>query len=108
MALLQSDGIDCYLRNEYTTQVMGRVDVGGVRVELLEGDVARALQIMGDHGYEIPKEDEQPDQIKAISGWASHVPFLRNLSLEKQILVLFLVIALFLALLIFMYPLLTL
>ena len=37
IALLRSEGIECYLRNELTTQIMaGYADVGGARVEILE------------------------------------------------------------------------
>lgn len=107
IALLKSEGIDCYLRNELTTQMYaGYIDMGGARVELLEGDVPRAMEIMLDNGYEIPHEDEQPEQIKAVSGWASHIPFLKRLPLEKQILFLFIIIAVIIAGLIFLYPLL--
>ena len=43
MALLRSEGIECYLRNELSSQIMaGYVDVGGARVEILESDVPRA------------------------------------------------------------------
>ena len=37
MALLRSEGIECYLRNELSSQIMaGYVDVGGARVEILD------------------------------------------------------------------------
>ncbi len=102
MALLKSEGIECYLRNEYSTQVMaGYVDVGGARVEILESNVPHALEVMEAGGYDIPTEDEEPEQIRAVASWARHIPFLRNYSLEKQIVILFVIIAVFLALLIF-------
>ncbi|MDH6358150.1 DUF2007 domain-containing protein [Parabacteroides sp. PF5-9] len=98
VALLKSEGIDCYIRNEFSSQVMaGYVDVGGARVETLESNIPRALEIMQDNGYEIPREDEQPDQVKAVANWARHIPFLRNYALEKQILLLFLLIAIIIA-----------
>jgi hypothetical protein len=102
VALLKSEGIDCYIRNELSTQVMGGyVDMGGVRVELLESEAPHALELMIANGYEIPDEDEEPEQIKTVAGWARHIPFLRNLSLEKQILFLFILIAVCTGLLIF-------
>lgn len=102
MALLKSEGIECYLRNEFSSQVMGGyVDIGGARVETLESNVARAMEIMQEGGYELPEEDEEPEQMKAISGWARHIPFLKRCPLEKQIIVLFLIIAVFLALIIY-------
>jgi hypothetical protein len=102
VALLKSEGIDCYVRNELSTQVMGGyVDMGGVRVELLESEAQHALEVMAANGYEIPGEDEEPEQIKAVAGWARHIPFLRSLSLERQILFLFILIAVCIGLLIF-------
>ncbi|MDR0749089.1 MAG: DUF2007 domain-containing protein [Tannerellaceae bacterium] len=101
-ALLKSEGIDCYIRNELTSQVMGGyVDMGGVRVELLEGEALHALEIMAVNGYEIPDENEEPGQIRTVAGWARHIPFLRSLPLEKQILFLFILIAVCAGLLIF-------
>lgn len=101
MALLKSEGVECYLRNEYSSQVMaGYVDVGGARVEILESDVPHALEVMEAGGYDIPAEDEEPDQIKTVAGWARHIPFLRNFPLEKQIMLFLVIIAVFLALII--------
>ena len=58
MALLRSEGIECYLRNELSSQIMaGYVDVGGARVEILESDVPRAMKIMEDGGYDLPREN---------------------------------------------------
>lgn len=102
IALLKSEGIECYLRNEYTSQLYASyVDVGGARVEILESDVPEALEIMKVGGYDIPEEDEEAEQIQVVAGWARHIPFLRNYTLEKQIVVLFVIIAVLLVLLIF-------
>ena len=47
MALLKSEEIECYLRNEYSSQMFaGYMDIGGARVEILESDVPRALEVM--------------------------------------------------------------
>lgn len=102
MALLKSEGIECYLRNEYSSQLFASyVDVGGARVEILESDVPEALEIMKAGGYDIPEEDEEAEQIQVVAGWARHIPFLRNYTLEKQIVILFVIIAVLLVLLIF-------
>lgn len=102
IALLKSEGIECYLRNEYTSQLYASyVDVGGARVEILESDVPDALEIMKAGGYDIPEEDEEAEQIQVVAGWARHIPFLRNYTLEKQIVILFVIIAVLLVLLIF-------
>lgn len=102
IALLKSEGIECYLRNEISSQLMaGYLDVGGARVEILESDVPLALEVMEAGGYDIPSEDEQAEQIQIVAGWARHIPFLRNLALEKQIVIFLVIISVFLALLIF-------
>ena len=100
-SLLKSEGIKCYLRNEYTSQVMYPANMGGIRIELLESEVPRAMEILEANGYEFPKEDEEAEQIQVVSGWTRHVPFLRHLPLEKQIIVLFILVAVFLALVIY-------
>lgn len=108
ISLLRSEGIDCYIRNEFSNRIMaGYADIGGARVELLESEVPHALEVMKDYGYEIPGEEEQPDQIKAISGVARYIPFLRNQPLEKQILILLAFTAILLSALIFTYKLLS-
>ena len=60
-----------------------------------------AMEVMEANGYEFPKEDEEPEQIQVVSGWARHIPFLRHLPLERQIIVLFILVAVFLALVIY-------
>ena len=49
--LLKSEGIDCYVRDLFMNQVYGGVDIGGVKVELLEENFQRAQEIMRDYGY---------------------------------------------------------
>ena len=76
MALLRSEGIECYLRNELSSQIMaGYVDVGGARVEILESDVPRAMKIMEEGGYDLPREDEQAEPGEQVAGFARHIPF---------------------------------
>jgi hypothetical protein len=102
VALLRSEGIDCYLRNETSNQVFaGYVDIGGVRVEILETEVEHAMEVMRSGGYEIPEEDELPETVQAIGGWSKNIPWLNSLSFEKQLIVLFVIIAVFLGLLIY-------
>ena len=92
----------CYLRNELSSQIMaGYVDVGGARVEILESDVPRAMKIMEEGGYDLPREDEQAEPVEQVAGFARHIPFLRKYPLEKQIMILFVIIAVFLALVIY-------
>lgn len=94
MSLLRAEGIECYLRNEISSQVMaGYVDVGGARVEILESDVPHAMEVMKEGGYPIPDEDEQAQPVERIAGWARHIPYLRSYTLEKQIMILLVIVA---------------
>ena len=77
----------------------GPVEVG--RVEILECDVPRAMKIMEEGGYDLPREDEQAEPVEQVAGFARHIPFLRKYPLEKQIMILFVIIAVFLALVIY-------
>jgi hypothetical protein len=55
--LLQSEGVDCYVRDGIISSVMfGNADLGGAKVELLQKDARRASEIMHDHGYDVPSE----------------------------------------------------
>lgn len=99
--LLESEGIECYLKDELTSQILGSyVDVGGVKIEILEKNLPRALEVMKEGGYLIETEEE-PEPIKAISSFSDHIPFLKKYPLEKQIMIIFIVTAVLLALLIY-------
>jgi hypothetical protein len=55
--LLQSEGVDCYVRDGIISSVMfGNADLGGAKVELLQKDIRQASEIMRDHGYDVPQE----------------------------------------------------
>jgi len=49
--LLKSEGVDCYVRDGFMNQIYNGLDLGGVKVELLEKDLERATEIMKDFGY---------------------------------------------------------
>ena len=56
-SLLKSEGIECFVRDDFCSHIMSRrVDIGGAKVDLLKKDALRALEIMKDHGYEISEE----------------------------------------------------
>ncbi|MDR2148392.1 MAG: DUF2007 domain-containing protein [Tannerella sp.] len=56
--LLQSEGVESYVREAFASQVFGGAGIGA-KVELLEKDVARAQQIMCDNGYEVSGDLEE-------------------------------------------------
>jgi hypothetical protein len=100
-SLLRGEGISCYVRNGISSNVFGGgVDIGA-KVELLEGDAPRALEIMKAYDYPLPDEILLSDYKGDDSTLASRVPFLRKFPLETQIVVVLILILGLLALLIY-------
>lgn len=84
MALLRSEGIECYLRNELSSQIMaGYVDVGGARVEILESDVPRAMKIMEEGGYDLPREARASGTGRTSRRIRTSYPFSTKISLRE-------------------------
>ena len=51
-AMLRAREIECVLQNEYSTILFGGyADVGGVRIEVMEKDVKKAISVIDDFGY---------------------------------------------------------
>ncbi|MCC8152772.1 MAG: DUF2007 domain-containing protein [Tannerellaceae bacterium] len=96
MALLESEGIECYLRNEQTAQLLSHLDVGGARVEILEGDVPEAMRIMQEGGYEVPGEYATLQDGYEGQSWMNRVPFIKNLSFPARIILFIVLIILLL------------
>ncbi len=61
--LLKSEGVDCYVRDCFINQIYSGIDLGGVRVELLEKDLMRAKEVMQAFGY-LGKEGKIEDAEK--------------------------------------------
>jgi hypothetical protein len=97
-ALLRAEGIACTTRNEVSSRVLrGVVDIG-VRVEVLEHDVPRALELMKDSGFSLPEAEAEPEEADvntADTGFARSLPLLR-----KHILILMALITGILAILV--------
>jgi len=60
-SLLRSEGVDCYVRDGYMNQIYDGLDLGGVKVELLQKDMKRAMEIMSDHGYTSSNDNSEID-----------------------------------------------
>ncbi len=101
-SLLESEGIECYLKDEIINQMYGGfVDFGGIKVQVMEDQVPHAMDVMQANGYELPTEDEAIAPLAPMSGFVGKIPFLRKFALEKQLLIILIVTALLLALLVY-------
>lgn len=101
-SLLESEGIECYLKDEIINQMYGGfVDFGGIKVQVMEDQVPHAMDVMKANGYELPTEDEAIAPLAPMFGFVGKIPFLRKFALEKQLLIILIVTALLLALLVY-------
>lgn len=100
-ALLESEGIPCFLKDEFSSQILGTyVDIGGVKLEIREKDLPKAIELMEIGGYPI-ENGEENGPLQAISNFSERIPFLKRFALEKQIIIIFVIIAVLLALFIY-------
>ncbi|MDR3267784.1 MAG: DUF2007 domain-containing protein [Tannerella sp.] len=100
VGLLKSEGIDSYVRNEVSSRVLPNIIVA--RVELLESDVPRALEIMNDCGFAQFAEEDNAETAGEPSGLARYIPVLRHFSFEKQLVILLVLTGGFLAILVYL------
>lgn len=102
VSLLQSEGIDCYVRDAILSQgFMGYADIGGAKVELLLKDVVRAKQIMQEHGYEV--SDELEEAIESENAGMLNAEYEKNKAkLAKRMTVIVICLLIVLALIVFL------
>ena len=59
-SLLESEGIECFVKDELVAQVYNVASiVGGVKLQVKESDVERAIQILMDGGF-LTEEELKP------------------------------------------------
>jgi len=107
-SVLRAEGVDCYVRNGISSNVFGdgAVDIGA-KVELLDTDLPRALEIMQAYDYALPDEILLADYEGDRTPLSGHVPFLRRFSLETQIVIVIALVLGLLALLVYLGSILT-
>ena len=101
-SVLRSEGIECYVRNEASARTFGGLVDIGARVEVLESDVSRALEIIEIGGFFSQETD--PDE--SITGDQEETgakrSFLSKFSLEKQMTVILVLLAGLIALILYL------
>ena len=57
-SLLESEGIECFVRDEFTINVHPFYSnaIGGIKLQVRESDAQRALKILIEGGFIIPKD----------------------------------------------------
>ena len=92
---LESEGIECFVRDELTTQVisMYSVALGGIKLQVKESDVERAVAILKEGGY-LKNEEVKPSRLlSSINKASSKIPILKNLRIEIKLIIFLVLIA---------------
>ena len=67
-SLLESEGIECFVKDELVAQVYNVASiVGGVKLQVREKDVEKAVQILMDGGF-LTKEELEPTGMYKVIG----------------------------------------
>jgi hypothetical protein len=78
---LESEGIECFVKDELTVQVQPFYSnaIGGVKLQVKECDLKQAVEILEEAGY-ITKEDLQPPKnMVTLNKILSKIPIIKNL-----------------------------
>lgn len=86
---LESEGIECFVKDELITQIIPLYSnaVGGVKLQVKESDVEKAMEILKDAGY-LREQDAQPSSFYTkLDKATSKIPFLKKLKFEIRLLI---------------------
>ncbi len=94
-AKLQSEGIECSIKDELITQVNPFYSnaVGGVKLQVKESDFQRAVEILKQSDYLPENEPDQKHVISIIDRQTCQIPFLNKLRFETRVIILVIVVA---------------
>ncbi|MGZ3929371.1 MAG: putative signal transducing protein [Mucilaginibacter sp.] len=84
---LESEGIQCFLKDELTVQAYNLYSnaVGGVKLQVLQADVEKASAILKELGY-IKDEPVVADLLTRINSKTSKLPFLKRVNVVYGII----------------------
>lgn len=90
---LESEGIACFVKDELTVQAYNLYSnaVGGVKLQVQQHDVAKAVEILTELGY-IRDEPIKPDLLTIIESKTNNLPFLKKVSVVNRIIILVLLV----------------
>jgi len=85
---LESEGIPCFIKDELTVQSYNFYSnaVGGVKLQVLEKDAEKAVQILTELGY-LPDEPVRQDLLSVIDRKTANIFLINKLAVTKRIIV---------------------
>lgn len=89
---LESEGIECYLKDELTAQVNPFYSnaVGGVKLQVRQEDMDSAITILKELGYPVDDDESYETSVKKIVRFTQKIPVINKLPIEKRYTVLLL------------------
>lgn len=86
---LESEGIECYVKDELTVQIYNFYSnaIGGIRLEVRQSDYETARQILVETGF-LREEIEEPSKFWAfVDERTKNLPLIKNARLELRLLI---------------------
>jgi hypothetical protein len=86
---LESEGIDCFVKDEMIAQINPFYSnaVGGVKLQVKESDVELALEIIKEGGYPMDERPKASPFYTKVDNFSAKIPFLNKLDYEIRFLV---------------------
>jgi hypothetical protein len=86
---LQSEGIECFVKDELTIQVNPFYSnaIGGAKLQVRESDIEKAVEILKEGGYIKDNDLQTPKLISDLDKFTSKLPFLNKLRLELRLMI---------------------
>jgi hypothetical protein len=102
---LESEGIECFIKDELTIQSYNLYSnsVGGVKLQVLEKDQQRAVELLVELGY-LKDEPVRPDLLTVLDEKTANFFLLNRLTIGKRVIILLvLAISMFVSILYFVF-----
>ncbi len=87
---LQSEGIECYLKDEMTVQIISLYSnaIGGIKLQVKQSDIPKAIEILKETGYLTDKDFQPPTYLQRFYNITSYIPFFKKLTIGNRVLTL--------------------
>lgn len=104
-ARLESDGIECFVRDELTVTAQPLLSnaIGGIKLQVRESDFIRARDILIECGYMQKEPEVILTPSNGFAHFSSRIPFVRTFPVEVRWIVALICSLVFLLLPIFLY-----
>ena len=85
-ARLESEGIECFTKNELTIQTDPLLSnaLGGIQLQVKEEDVEAAVKILEEEGY-LSKEEAEVNPYSGLEAFADKIPFFKRVRFEVRL-----------------------